>query len=290
MNLIINADDFGLTKDINMAVSELFELGTITSTSVMVNMPYAKDIENFLDLKKFGIGLHFNLTQGKPISKPSEIGSVIDEFGNFFTVQELKNRIKKRKVFRAHVLKEIRAQYDWLFEIVGERLTHIDSHQDINKIKFISDVLLEFSHGLNYKHGLRAYNKSYLSVSCGKYKIENPNLLFPPGFGLRRRLVESYFRFRNRTLSKRYTLPAGMLMTKDNSTRGLLKRLLIVNSNNCEKKCYEIMCHPSKSVEGLFETQMLKSRVEEYEILKSEAFQSFTKIFKLINFSEIYVI
>lgn len=44
MKLIINADDFGMTKSVNKAVAELAQLGTLTSTTVMVNMPYWRQI------------------------------------------------------------------------------------------------------------------------------------------------------------------------------------------------------------------------------------------------------
>ncbi len=61
MKLIINADDFGLSPGVNEAILELGKLGTVTSTTVMTNMPYYKDIVKLLSLKNIGIGLHCNL-------------------------------------------------------------------------------------------------------------------------------------------------------------------------------------------------------------------------------------
>ena len=80
MKLIINADDFGMAKSINNAVFELSALGSISSTSVMVNMPYAAEVTT---LKNIGVGLHVNLTQGKAILDKSEINSLVDENGDF---------------------------------------------------------------------------------------------------------------------------------------------------------------------------------------------------------------
>lgn len=41
MKLIINADDFGLSKSISDGIIERIIDGYITSTSIMVNMAYA---------------------------------------------------------------------------------------------------------------------------------------------------------------------------------------------------------------------------------------------------------
>ena len=70
MRLIINADDFGLSKSISDGIVEGIKKGYITSTTVMANMPYAEyainqAIENNINC----IGLHINLTVGKPIIK-----------------------------------------------------------------------------------------------------------------------------------------------------------------------------------------------------------------------------
>ena len=57
MKLIINADDFGLSKSITDGIVEGIKFGSITSTSIMVNMPYVKyavekAIENARKLEK----------------------------------------------------------------------------------------------------------------------------------------------------------------------------------------------------------------------------------------------
>lgn len=42
MRLIINADDFGLSKSISDGIIEGIQGGYITSTSIMANMKYAE--------------------------------------------------------------------------------------------------------------------------------------------------------------------------------------------------------------------------------------------------------
>ena len=81
MRLIINADDFGLSKSITDGIIEGIKGGYITSTSIMANMEYAEyavkeAIKNNINC----IGLHINLTIGKPVLKNSNL---TDEDGIF---------------------------------------------------------------------------------------------------------------------------------------------------------------------------------------------------------------
>ncbi len=70
MRLIVNADDFGYSHDVNMAIVEAFEKGYITNTTIMVNMP---GFDEAVELsKKYGffdkVGLHLNLFEGVPLT------------------------------------------------------------------------------------------------------------------------------------------------------------------------------------------------------------------------------
>ena len=41
--LIVNADDFGLTPLVNQSIVQAYQNGIVTSTTVMVNLPDAAD-------------------------------------------------------------------------------------------------------------------------------------------------------------------------------------------------------------------------------------------------------
>lgn len=71
MKIIINADDFGLSHEVNLAIVEAFEKGLITNTTIMVNMP---GFEEAIELsKRHGffdkVGIHFNLFEGVPLTE-----------------------------------------------------------------------------------------------------------------------------------------------------------------------------------------------------------------------------
>ncbi len=61
--LIVNADDFGASFGINRAILELYELGVLTSASLMITMPAAADAVKLARRRPgLGVGLHVTLT------------------------------------------------------------------------------------------------------------------------------------------------------------------------------------------------------------------------------------
>ena len=78
MKLIVNADDFGLTRGVNLGIIEAFQQGIVRSTTIMAGMPA---VEHAIALSKqntrLKVGVHLCLTSGKPLADdvPSLLGS-----------------------------------------------------------------------------------------------------------------------------------------------------------------------------------------------------------------------
>lgn len=77
--LIVNADDFGLSKGQNYGVIEAYQHGVVSSTTAMVNGGGA---EHAAALSRqypgLPIGLHFVLTHGRPLGA---MPSLVNEHG-----------------------------------------------------------------------------------------------------------------------------------------------------------------------------------------------------------------
>ena len=72
--LIVNADDFGLTSGVNRAVAEAFDAGVVTSTTLMAGQPTTEEaLPIAAGRPTLGVGLHFNLTHGRPLSAASPV-------------------------------------------------------------------------------------------------------------------------------------------------------------------------------------------------------------------------
>ncbi len=64
--LIVNADDFGMTEGNTIATIMCHETGILTSTTLMVNMPFAPLAVNLAKRhQNLGVGIHLVLTVGR---------------------------------------------------------------------------------------------------------------------------------------------------------------------------------------------------------------------------------
>lgn len=132
MALIVNADDFGKTSQINNAIAECFEKGFINRTTIMINMPFAAEAFDISKERGFEekVGLHINLTEGKPLTEAMEKNALFcDERGmfnaSFYHMKDKRLYMDKKTV--NIVKEEIKAQID-LYHKLGFTLNHLDSH------------------------------------------------------------------------------------------------------------------------------------------------------------------
>jgi predicted glycoside hydrolase/deacetylase ChbG (UPF0249 family) len=91
--LIINADDYSLSKQFNKGILELIEKGIVTSTTVMVSKKFAKP-RNLLKYKNISIGLHLDLPFE---SSTQDIDSQIRKFKKLFG--QLPSHLDSHKYF-----------------------------------------------------------------------------------------------------------------------------------------------------------------------------------------------
>lgn len=124
MKLIINADDFALTNKVTEGILKSIKSGIVRDTTIMVNTDsFEKSVVLAKENGILKMGIHLNLTCGKPILKREEVKSVCDQFGNFFR----KPSLIPKDIDLLEVEKEFRAQIK-RFKESGLKLNHIDSH------------------------------------------------------------------------------------------------------------------------------------------------------------------
>jgi predicted glycoside hydrolase/deacetylase ChbG (UPF0249 family) len=118
--LIVTADDYGLCEPVNRAIEECLAAETVRATCVMANMP-AYDAARFLrkNYPHASIGIHWNVTQGRPVLPPENISSVVDFQGVFYRASTLRRRWWSGKVRRNELRAELRAQFERLRGSIG---------------------------------------------------------------------------------------------------------------------------------------------------------------------------
>jgi hopanoid biosynthesis associated protein HpnK len=141
--LIVNADDFGLTSGVNRAIIEGHTRGAITSATLMANMPaFDAAVRLAKDHPSLGVGLHFNITQGRPVANASLVGSLIDDRGEFWgTSAAILKRMLAGRLKIEEVVVELRAQIEKALN-AGLRPTHVDSHKHTHALPQICEAII----------------------------------------------------------------------------------------------------------------------------------------------------
>src|SRR5215813_4743172 len=141
--LIVNADDFGLTAGVNRAVIEGHTRGVITSATLMANMPaFDAAVRLAKDHPSLGVGLHINITQGRPVADASRVGSLINDRGEFWgTSMAVFKRLLAGRLKIEEVVIELRAQIEKALN-AGLRPTHVDSHKHTHALPQICEAII----------------------------------------------------------------------------------------------------------------------------------------------------
>ena len=130
--LIVNADDYGLTPGVSAGIRYAHTHGLVTSTSVLVTQPtIAEEIQMATsETPNLGLGLHLNLTSGKPIQDCRKIRTLLNETGNFYRPSELESKLEI--LDPSEVDAEWQAQLERFQNLVNSSPDHIDSHHYIS--------------------------------------------------------------------------------------------------------------------------------------------------------------
>jgi predicted glycoside hydrolase/deacetylase ChbG (UPF0249 family) len=163
-SLIITADDFGISDDVNTAIVEALDCGYVTHASLMANMPA---FEHACDLaREHGlverVGVHLVLTQGDPLTTPiRSCGRFCDEQGQFRYWRSGDRALRLSRAESANVLGEVRAQV-LRCRGCGLRAGHLDSHHHVHNKLGIAGIVIDLARELRVPRVRLAHN-------CGRH-------------------------------------------------------------------------------------------------------------------------
>lgn len=284
MKLIINADDFGLTEGVNQAIIDLAAIGTLSSTTVMVNMPFANQAIKLKECPSFSIGLHFNLTEGKPISNVQKCSSLVDAEGNFYTYSTFIKKLKNGAIKQEHILEELQAQYNKLTEILNCSPSHIDSHQNIHKQMQVAKILIHFSNQKAPQKLKLRLPKRYLVNNYGfTSNLKRKNFIFKFNYFL----SNLYLEYLSKKYANHFLTTAGELHFNTLKKVDIFNWIINTEKNIDGANVYEIPCHPAVDVSGLSKSKLTDKRLVEYKALSSPSFKKAINKFELLSFNDL---
>ena len=151
--LIVTADDFGRSSEINAAVIRAHHEGLLTSASLMVAGEAAQEA---VDLAKhhpsLAVGLHLTVTDGRPALPPAQVPHLVNTGGHFPSAPTVCGlRYFFLPAARRELAAELEAQFA-AFAATGLSLSHVDGHQHMHMHPTIFRLLVP----LAVRNGARA--------------------------------------------------------------------------------------------------------------------------------------
>ena len=119
--LIVNADDFGASAGVNVGVATAHDRGVVTSASLMVRMPGAREAALMaLDRPTLSLGLHADLT-GEGTEAPSDVSDP---------------RACRR---------EILSQLHRFEDLLQRPPSHLDAHHNVFRLAHLEPIFVEIA-------------------------------------------------------------------------------------------------------------------------------------------------
>jgi chitin disaccharide deacetylase len=164
--LVLHADDFGMNRAVNDGIVRGFRDGLLTSTSLLANAP---DVDRAMEEWKrladdraagrlpscdarrklgdpdrpFDLGIHLNLTQGRPLGGDRYPAELLDSEGCFPSIFTLFARLwRSGDKFRAAIRDEWQRQIEVVCDH-GLRPTHLNGHQYVEMLPIAAGIVPE---------------------------------------------------------------------------------------------------------------------------------------------------
>ncbi len=262
--IIINADDFGLSKEINEAVKLGFQSGMLTSSSIITNTNYFSHAVDVIlpQIKDIGLGFHFNITEGQSLTAPSLLCDRNGVFNNGY-IQLLYKSANKEVMLQ--IEKEFEAQIERILKY--HEISHLDSHVHIHSIPAIFRLFIKMAKKYNIKYIRLQKEIPYLILKKSfnkKYMINIIKNILLNSFSL---INSNMLKSENYISSNDYLI--GVLYT------GFMDEDTIINGLKCIGKTdstVEIILHPSLCID---ENNTDDARYSEFLITQNQELKLF---------------
>lgn len=216
MKCIINADDLGLSQEVNDAIKGALSKGVITSSTILANTTLWDDVCGIVaSFPKASFGVHLNFTQGLAITDSDVLRKYgIVDANNCFTREIKKVKSLPNELFSA-LIEELDAQVKMVAS-KGIAISHADGHHHVHTSSALAAVVLD------------VIRRNGITVIRNRYK--SPTHF--PHYGIKDYLWRKSFEFKGIKFTDYF-----------DSYSGFVSKLQ-KGEKYSESSTIELMCHP----------------------------------------------
>ena len=276
---IITADDYGMCSIVDKAIDDCISAGLVTSTNVILNM---EDVEAAKTLRQrfpqISIGIHWNVTAGKPLLNKTEIPTLVADDGNFYPFPVFIKLLHQNKISKQELILELTEQFNRFKDLCGQPdywNTHQNSALDFQSFSIFNKLALKL--GINKTRSFkRVYIKENGIHSFTKSIIES----------LKKNVIDIWFG---------YIIPCSGTKLPDGRMYYFVEKqnlnILNITDNVLfgKKHIIEIVIHPAVSGKHKSFGVLSDIRVDEYTMYSSQRTKDvlISKGIELVNFDSI---
>ena len=238
--LVVNADDFGFTRDVNRGIVEAFQNGILSSTTLMANGAAFEDaIQRAKDNPGLDIGCHLVLVGQPPFPQ---------------TVAQLTQAVALKRI---RIYEELSAQVRRIVE-AGLKPTHLDTHKHTHLLPPVLNAVARISEEFRVPWVRRPFDLP-LPAGAPGWKTNAANR----AFGLVRGRFEKVLQQHGCRFTDHF---AGFRMTGNFDSQSLAALIRALPEGSTE-----FMCHPGICGDELraARTRLKESREAELRALTS---------------------
>ena len=246
--IILNADDLGLSLDLNEGVRQAAKNGCLTSACIRVNgAAYREAVTSVVpDIPHIGIGLHLNIVEGKSTRRNIGGNEILCESDGSYRLRFLGLRANcGDKRLMAEIRDDFRDQIEIALADLGS-IDHLNSHQHSHGISEIFEIVCQLA---------AEYEIPYVRLPRERFYLAPPYLL-----NLRSWFILNNFKWivlnrtakRNSAIARQYDIRVpdwfvGILYTGHMNVASVIDG---IRKAADQGGVIEVLLHPAKTVAG----------------------------------------
>ena len=276
--LIVNADDFGLTPGVNRAIVEAHRDGVVSSATLMAvagDEAFREAVELARTQPGLSVGCHVVLVDGRPVSALGAVDTLLairsGEPECFYSsLSAFAARATMGGFDREQLVTEIVAQIRKI-QATGIAVTHLDSHKHTHIFPEILRAMLRAARIC----GVRAIRSPFVPMKAIMAQQFAGRATLLKRYGQVRVLNAFAGNFRRQTSRAGVRSPDGVIgVIETGSMDGILLRQALAG---LPEGTWELVCHPGYADAELraVRTRLVESRERELALLTSAELKTF---------------
>lgn len=129
VSVLVNADDFGMSSEVNQAIIHLMRRGRLLSTSLLANAPATMEaVQALQSFPHCSFGVHLNITEYEPLTNAPGLAGLLDGEGKL-------RHLPAGFHFSLATLRAIYTEFSAQIEKLrskGVPISHLDSHMHLH--------------------------------------------------------------------------------------------------------------------------------------------------------------